>query len=69
VVVDTAPHGPRKVGAKGQITLPEELLTAIGAGTGANVWVTLNPDRPGTLVIIPQALMMEVFRKGWTALS
>jgi hypothetical protein len=69
VVVDTVPQGPRRIAPKNQVSLPSDLLEAVGAGVGDNVWVALNPDRPGTLVVIPQPLMMEIFRKGWTALS
>lgn len=63
------PSGPRKIGAKNQVSVPGELLTAIGAEVGDDVFFVLNPDRPGTILIMPRALMAEVFRKGWTALS
>lgn len=69
MVVDILPHGPRRVAPKNQVSLPAELLGAVGVSIGDNVWVALNPDRPGTLIVIPQTLMMEVFRKGWTALA
>lgn len=67
--MDPLPQGPRRVAPKNQITVPAELLDAIGVVVGGEVFVVSNPDRPGTLVIIPRAMMEEIFRKGWTALS
>jgi hypothetical protein len=36
---------------------------------GEEVVFVVNPDRPGTILIMPRALMAEIFRKGWIALS
>lgn len=44
-------------------------MTAIGIGPGDDVWVSINPDRPGTLILIPRELVADVFRKGWIAAS
>ena len=63
------PSGPRKVGAKNQVAVPGEMLKAIGVQVGEEVFFVLNPDRPGTILIMPRALMAEIFSKGWTALS
>jgi bifunctional DNA-binding transcriptional regulator/antitoxin component of YhaV-PrlF toxin-antitoxin module len=63
------PSGPRKIGAKNQVSIPGELLEAIGSNAGDDLFFVLNPDRPGTILILPRRLMAEVFRKGWTALS
>ncbi|MGI9119296.1 MAG: AbrB/MazE/SpoVT family DNA-binding domain-containing protein [Acidimicrobiales bacterium] len=63
------PSGPRKVTPKNQVSIPGELLDAIGAEVGDEVFFVLNPDRPGTILILPRALMAEIFRKGWTAAS
>ena len=61
------PDGPRKLQGKGLVTISEELRTAVGLALGDQVWVAVNPDKPGTLVVIPRGVMMEVFRKGWSA--
>ncbi|HSH61400.1 MAG TPA: AbrB/MazE/SpoVT family DNA-binding domain-containing protein [Acidimicrobiales bacterium] len=63
------PSGPRKITPKNQVTVPGELLEATGLQVGDDVFLVLNPDRSGTILILPRALMAEVFRKGWTALS
>lgn len=63
------PSGPGKVGAKNQVSVPAEMLEAIGVQVGEDVVFVLNPDRPGTILIMPRSLMAEIFRKGWTALS
>jgi len=66
VLVDTAPHGPRKIGAKHQVAIPAELLEAIGARIGDGLWFAINPDRPGTLVLLGRAVAVEVFEAGWS---
>ena len=63
-----APKGPRKIAPKNQVSVPRELLDAIGVQVGEAVYVGLNPDKAGTLVVIPQKLMDDIFQKGWTAL-
>jgi hypothetical protein len=45
------------------------MLEAIGVQVGEEVVFVVNPDRPGTILIMPRALMAEIFRKGWIALS
>ena len=32
-----------------------------------NVWLSINPDRPGTIVVMSRSTQQEIFRKGWTA--
>lgn len=67
--MDISPAGPRKVAPRRQVSIPRELRDAIGIDIGDDVWMSVNPDRPGTLVVIPRDLMMELFRKGWTAVG
>jgi hypothetical protein len=69
VEVDIVPVGPRRIAPKQQISVPVELLEAVGVAVGSNVWLAANPDRPGTLIIIPGPMIAEIFRKGWTAVS
>jgi bifunctional DNA-binding transcriptional regulator/antitoxin component of YhaV-PrlF toxin-antitoxin module len=66
MVVDSAPHGPRKIGAKNQVAVPAELLEAIGAQVGDGLWFAINPDRPGTLVVLSRSQAIEVFNAGWS---
>lgn len=54
---------------KHQVSIPAEMLAHVGVTVGDPVFVAVNPDRPGTLVIIPSQVMAEIFRKGWTAVS
>lgn len=63
------PIGPRKVAPKNQVSIPAELLGAMGIVVGDDVFFVLNPDRPGTVVMMPRSVMAEVFRKGWTSVS
>jgi hypothetical protein len=44
-------------------------MEQLGIEPGADVWIGINPDRPTTMVVVPRALAIELFRKGWTALS
>jgi len=68
-VVDFVPTGPRKVTAKNQVSIPDDLLKAIGVHEGESIWVMLNPDRPGTLVVMSREVMRAVIEKGWVAAS
>lgn len=55
--------------AKNQVSIPDDLLKAIGVLGGESIWVMLNPDRPGTLVVMPREVMRAVIQKGWVAAS
>jgi len=71
VVADPNPgtiYGPRPVQGNGNVSVPRELWRALGIELGnAEVHFALNPDKPGTLVVIPDSLMADIFEKGWTA--
>jgi hypothetical protein len=41
----------------------------MGIVGGDDVFFVLNPDRPGTVVMMPRSVMAEVFQKGWTSVS
>ena len=68
LVVDAHPDGPRVIGQRNQVTLPSDQIKSIGVGPGDSVWITINPDRPGSLVILNEESMNEIFRKGWVAI-
>ena len=38
--------------SRNQVTLPSDQIKSIGVGPGDSVWITVNPDRPGSLVIL-----------------
>jgi bifunctional DNA-binding transcriptional regulator/antitoxin component of YhaV-PrlF toxin-antitoxin module len=61
------PDGPRKITERHQITLPFDQLEALGVDAGDSVWVSINPDREGTLIVMTNAVMREVFQFGWAA--
>lgn len=65
--MDIVPSGPRKIAAKNQVSIPADLLDAIGVAVGDDLFIVVNPDRPGTLVLMPRAIMAEVFKKGWVS--
>jgi hypothetical protein len=69
VADDPLPDGPRRVGHKQQVSIPLHMLQVIGVEVGDQVWIMLNPDRPGTLLLIPRSMMSSIVEKGWTALS
>ena len=56
------------IGQRNQVTLPSDQIKSIGVGPGDPVWITVNPDRPGSLVILNEESMNEIFRKGWVAI-
>jgi bifunctional DNA-binding transcriptional regulator/antitoxin component of YhaV-PrlF toxin-antitoxin module len=67
VVDDPEPPQPRKVGDRGQVQIPPELLEALGIEAREFVWIGLNPDRPGTLVILTNDAMKRIYEKGWAS--
>jgi bifunctional DNA-binding transcriptional regulator/antitoxin component of YhaV-PrlF toxin-antitoxin module len=59
------PHGPRPLSSQGQISLPKELLAAIGLRPGESaLFVIENDDPPGTLLLIPAEMAEEWFGEG-----
>lgn len=58
------PHGPRRIGPKNQVSFPAELLAAIGVAQGQDVWIAVNSEHPGTLIVIPEPLVELIFRSG-----
>lgn len=66
--MDGPPFLTRKIGPKNQLNLPAEYMSELGMERGQHVYIGPNPDKPGTLVVIPERVMADVFRKGWTAL-
>ena len=56
-------YGPHKVQSSGTISIPRELLRELNleAGTDQAHWA-LNPDVPGTLVLIPASLLTRTMR-------
>lgn len=47
------PHGPFKIGANRQITIPAELLKKLDLEPGDHVYVALSSDDHDTLTVIP----------------
>ena len=47
------PHGPFRIGANRQITIPAELLKRIDLAPGDSVYVAMADDVDGALVVIP----------------
>ena len=50
-------YGPNPLQKSGTVTIPRELLREVGLEFGDKVHWVLNPDLPGTLVLIPSKLL------------
>jgi hypothetical protein len=50
-------YGPNPLQKSGTVTVPRGLLREIGVEIGDDVHWMLNPDIPGTLVLIPAAMV------------
>jgi hypothetical protein len=51
-------YGPNPVQKTGTVTIPRDLLREIGVEPGVgHVHWALNPDLPGTLALIPSAMV------------
>jgi hypothetical protein len=49
-------YGPRPVQPNGYVSVPRELLEAVGVEPGQDrVHWALNPDLPGTLILVPSS--------------
>ncbi|MDQ6783014.1 MAG: hypothetical protein M3063_06160 [Actinomycetota bacterium] len=59
-------YGPNPVQKSGTVTVPRDLMREVGLEHGDRVHWALNPDIPGTLVLVPSTLlarsMTEVFQ-------
>ncbi len=63
VVVDPSAdvlYGPNPVQKTGTVTVPKQLLDEIGVAPGERVHWLLNPDIPGTLLLIPASVVARV---------
>jgi hypothetical protein len=50
-------YGPNPIQKSGTVTVPRELLREVGLDLGARVHWAMNPDMPGTLILIPSGLL------------
>lgn len=54
-------YGPNPVQRTGAVTVPKELLREIGVQGGEDkVHWALNPEVPGTLIMVPDALFARI---------
>ena len=61
------PHGPLKIGANRQITLPADLMRRINLEAGDSVYVAVSDDMPELLHVIPVEVLvtwLETGRRG-----
>jgi ABC-type lipoprotein release transport system permease subunit len=69
VVVDPGEPEPRTLsGPRRNVSIPEELAEYLGVDTGDKVYLMVNPDRPGTVVLLTAAGIRDVVMKGWTSI-
>ena len=54
------PYGPHQVQSVGTVSIPKELRAAVGAEPGTSIHWILNPDIPGTLVLVPSKRMAQI---------
>ena len=50
-------YGPNPIQKSGTVTVPRELLREVGLDSGDRVHWMLNTDIPGTLVLVPAAMV------------
>ena len=61
-------YGPNPVQKTGTVTVPRELLREVGLEAGGRVHWALNPDMPGTLLLIPADMMARAMPAALDAL-
>lgn len=58
------PHGPHRCQKNGTVTVPQRLLREVGVEPGEDeVHWMLNPDLPGTLLLVPSAMVARAVPK------
>ena len=50
------PYGPKTVSSQGQLSLPNEVLAAVGLQPGQAVYVVENEDPKGTILLVPEVI-------------
>jgi bifunctional DNA-binding transcriptional regulator/antitoxin component of YhaV-PrlF toxin-antitoxin module len=58
------PHGPLKIGANRQITLPADLMRQVSLEPGDSVYVAVDHDASGCLQVIPVELLVTWLESG-----
>jgi antitoxin component of MazEF toxin-antitoxin module len=59
-----APYGPHRIGQNRQVALPADLMKLVDLQPGDQVYLQVNPDVEGTLVVIPVEVAARWFDKG-----
>jgi antitoxin component of MazEF toxin-antitoxin module len=62
-----SPYGPHRVGQNRQIALPADLMKLVRLEPGDQVYLQVNPELPGTLIVIPVEIATRWFELGRTA--
>jgi antitoxin component of MazEF toxin-antitoxin module len=60
----TAPHGPHRIGQNRQVALPVDLMSRVHLRPGDEVYLQVNDDPPGTLLVIPMEIATKWFETG-----
>lgn len=58
------PVGPRRITSQRQLAIPAEVMDAAKLEPGVEVYCQALDDPPGTVLLIPAALVMEWIRLG-----
>jgi hypothetical protein len=61
-------YGPNPIQTSGTVTVPRDLKREIGLEPGSRVHWALNPDIPGTLILVPATLLSRAMPSALDAL-
>ena len=59
-----APYGPHRIGQNRQVALPADLMRLVALEPGDQVYLQVNPDHEGTLVVVPVEIATRWFNLG-----
>jgi len=62
-------HGPYEINSRGQVSVPKELRDKLNLDVGSAVYLALNPDRTGSLLLVPAELVAAWLTAGQTAMA
>lgn len=58
------PHGPHRIASNGQVVLPKDVLRAANLEPGDAIYVQVNDDPPGTILLVPMEIAAAWFELG-----
>lgn len=60
----SSPRGPHRIGQNRQVAIPADLMKMVDLRPGDEVYLQINPDLEGTLLVVPAEVATRWFEAG-----